>query len=102
VALNDRISTGGSPISAAAFDALVARHSAAVEAAAAREAAAGQALSHFEIVTALAFKHFQEQQVGTGMGGFSPSHVWGACLALPCIACSGGSSNSSSRCSMQL
>lgn len=65
-ALNERISVGGTPISDAAFDALVARHGPAIEAAAEREAAAGQALSHFEIVTALAFKHFQEQQVGVG------------------------------------
>ncbi|KAL4858271.1 Dihydrofolate synthetase [Chlorella vulgaris] len=68
---NERIAVGGSPISAAALDALVAAHGDTVEAAHSREAGA---LSHFEIVTALAFKHFQEQQVDAavievGLGG---------------------------------
>ncbi|KAI3425824.1 hypothetical protein D9Q98_007799 [Chlorella vulgaris] len=68
---HERIAVGGSPISAASLDALLAAHGGTVEAAHSREASA---LSHFEIVTALAFKHFQEQQVDVavvevGLGG---------------------------------
>ena len=69
--LTERIAVGGMPISAAALDALVARHAAEAEAAQAEE---GGALSHFEVLTALALAHFRAEGVEVavveaGLGG---------------------------------